>query len=230
MKICIICKNEKDFFYFGKDKHNKDGYNTRCKNCLIEYRKKNANYALNDGKKTCSTCKETKFYTDFPKNKQRIDGRHTYCKICFNKLLRNYRKKNPTIWEIQKNKNFEKWRKKIGISEEQLPRKRKNGEGYISRNGYLSFRKIGHPCADKNGRVQASHLTIYEKTGRILKNGETVHHINGDTLDNRLENLEIWKSGHPSGQRVSDKIKWCIEFLNEYGYTITKDKNVWICN
>jgi len=172
--------------------------------------------------KKCSHCKIEKSLDLFVKNRLRKDGFHVYCKECFNKKNREYRKNNPTIWEIQKNKNFKKWREKLGISEKELPRRRKSGEGYITRNGYLTYHFNGHPCADKNGRVQASHLVIYEKTGRILKKGETVHHINGETLDNRFENLEIWRSGHPHGQRIEDKIKWCIEFLEEYGYTVHK--------
>lgn len=38
--------------------------------------------------------------------------------------------------------------------------------------------------------------------------------------DNRIENLELWSTSHPAGQRVSDKIEWCIEFLTDYGYNI----------
>lgn len=171
--------------------------------------------------KKCGHCKEQKSLEEFCKQSRSPDGKHTWCKICFNKKNREYREKNPTIWEIQKNRNFKKWREKLGIPEDQVPRRRKKGEGYISRNGYLSFKKKGHPCADKNGRVHASHFSIFERTGRIIKKSETVHHINGDTLDNRFENLEIWRSGHPKGQRIDDKIKWCIEFLEEYGYKIS---------
>ena len=38
----------------------------------------------------------------------------------------------------------------------------------------------------------------------------------GQRDDNRLSNLELWSSSHPYGQRVSNKIAWAEELLNQY--------------
>ena len=40
--------------------------------------------------------------------------------------------------------------------------------------------------------------------------------MNGDKLDNRPENLEVWTKSHPSGQRVEDRVQWAVSFLSSY--------------
>jgi hypothetical protein len=42
------------------------------------------------------------------------------------------------------------------------------------------------------------------------------YHINGVRDDNRLENLELWSSSHPQGQRITDKVSWAKEILDLY--------------
>lgn len=69
-----------------------------------------------------------------------------------------------------------------------------------------------------NGKAyDAEHrLLMAEHLGRALHPDETVHHRNGDRLDNRLENLELWSTSQPAGQRVSDKITWAVQILQRY--------------
>ncbi len=68
----------------------------------------------------------------------------------------------------------------------------------------------------KYGQILEHRLVMQQHLGRGLHPGENVHHINGDRADNRLENLELWSSSQPSGQRVADKLQWARDFIALY--------------
>lgn len=89
---------------------------------------------------------------------------------------------------------------------------RRDGKGWKTKEGYVGVR---HPVTKKN--TGAHRVIMEEHLGRPLLEHESVHHKNGIRDDNRLENLELWSTSQPYGQRIEDKVAWAKEILELYG-------------
>ena len=101
------------------------------------------------------------------------------------------------------------WQKRKGLELRPIMAMRDKGAGCITKQGYK--------MVSVNGETIFEHrLVMQQELGRELKPEENVHHINGDRLDNRIENLELWSSSQPPGQRVADKVAWAVDLLAEY--------------
>lgn len=85
--------------------------------------------------------------------------------------------------------------------------------------GYIQVWMPEHPNAKLAGYIHEHRLIMSESIGRPLLKCENVHHKNGDRSDNRLENLELWNTMQPAGQRVKDKILFAKEILKLYENT-----------
>lgn len=88
----------------------------------------------------------------------------------------------------------------------------------IDSHGYVRVHRPDHPNAMKAGWIGEHRLVMSEILGRPLLPHENVHHINGVRDDNRPENLELWSSSQPKGQKVVDKLAWAREILDLYGH------------
>lgn len=97
--------------------------------------------------------------------------------------------------------------------------KGKPGRQWHDAKGYVICYFPEHPNAQRHGRLPQHVLVMSEALGRPLFPDETVHHKNGVKDDNRIENLELWSSNHPAGQRVEDQLAWAYEVVRRYGKT-----------
>jgi hypothetical protein len=80
-----------------------------------------------------------------------------------------------------------------------------------ARPAKIKVDKAGYIYTYRPGSTRGERVQIYEHRvvmegiiGRELTAEETVHHKNGNRTDNRPENLELWASRHPRGQRIED--------------------------
>ena len=92
------------------------------------------------------------------------------------------------------------------------------GEGSLV-HGYrwVAVRDDQRHLVPPGRRADFEHrLVLAEVLGRPLSSEEVVHHRNGDRLDNRPGNLELWSTAQPKGQRVEDKLAWAYRLVERY--------------
>lgn len=92
--------------------------------------------------------------------------------------------------------------------------RRDKGEGSINSYGYKVITVDGTQVLEHR-HIMEQHL------GRPLHPDEQVHHLNGKRADNRLENLELWSTSQPPGQRAVDKVRWAREILSRYEHLVS---------
>lgn len=127
MKICKICKIEKDLSEFCKKSSNK--YRNECRKCKSEYLKlyykkdpKISEYTISNSKKIsidkiCKNCNILKDLNSFPRRNDSIDGHRNKCYDCFRLYNRLYynenRDRDDTKIKIRRKRNRNKIENKI---------------------------------------------------------------------------------------------------------------------
>lgn len=180
------------------------------------------------GNKTCRRCGESKDYRSYYKAKENADGYENQCKPCKNNSRDPAtRRKTVNEWRAKRIANGHygycaKCKEPMGRNENNsrktdycknclVGEKHPNWRGgYIQHDGYRVI-SIG------KGQSKLEHRLVMEQyLGRKLCKDENVHHLNGVRDDNRIENLELWNTSQPCGQRIADKVKWAKEILERY--------------
>lgn len=122
------------------------------------------------------------------------------------------RKNFPALPSDERLCSMHAWRERNNYDMD-IPSQR-DVEWFISPDGYKIKQKTNEYGKSK---LVYEHRQIMEAIlGRGLLPGENVHHKNGIRDDNRPENLELWVSSQPSGQRVKDLLEWARTILDRY--------------
>lgn len=187
-KHCLICGNK----FYAKLSKTKEGHGKYCsKGCADEGWKK-------PSQRICLACG-----VEFVTNEKSV---RKYCSMeCSPKAPVEYKTYTCLYCE---NKITDRIECKFCTKDCFYLYQTENSEGTI-KDGYRSIRVDGK-YVPEHRHVMSQHI------GRELLPEETVHHINGVRDDNRLENLELWSSNHPKGQRTFDKYKWAKEIYFLY--------------
>ena len=128
------------------------------------------------GEKSCVKCGAT--FKQTPSQRGKLWEQRKYCSTACAYADRKGKRRGPDHWA---------WK----------------GGRRVAQDGYIEVALPDeHPYAStrRNGRYVFEHrLVMAESLGRPLERHETVHHINGNRQDNRLENLQLRNGRHGKG-------------------------------
>lgn len=113
-----------------------------------------------------------------------------------------------------------------GFGASRVEAKAKRDGEIIDDQGYVMVLAPSHPNARKSKRVPKHRMVMSEFLGRALRANENVHHKNGVKTDNRMENLELWVTSQPKGQRPQDLVEHAKKILRTYARDSEKLKQL----
>lgn len=155
--------------------------------------------------KKCINC--GKEFTLSRRNSQKINDGRLYCG------------QSCAYYGSERNKKISKVMKGRFTGEQSYHWK---GGKRITKFGYISVLSPDHPNKNKTGCVLEHRLVVEEAMGRKLLKDEIVHHLNGITSDNRIENLQVMSHAEHNRLHKIGKSSWSLGKTKETDERIAK--------
>lgn len=208
--------NDKKLYYLQYHKKNYKKLDMACALC--------GEISCLGHKKYCDKCRNKIPSTCIDCKKEFLSkAKYRRCPRCqYHWYKKNHPENFKAVYRRMADKDNAKRRILKGLPVDHVFPKGPKGLGYKNKKGYVLM-VYKDPTSGKTKRKYQHVLVMMQHLGRELRDYERVHHKNGVRDDNRLENLELWTTSHPSGQRAEDKIAWCVALLAEYGYKVVKE-------
>jgi len=142
-------------------------------------------------------------------------GRRKFCtKDCKNEHQKTVKgKDHPMFGRHHRPESIEKMRQGPRLRGDKHPSWK--GGRWMTKGGYVSIARsvlseeqlaIVAPMLNKAGQILEHRLVVAMDLGRPLTRREKVHHINGNKVDNRPENLQVFpEGGHSRKHRAIDR-------------------------
>lgn len=190
MKICNICKTEKDLNQFANKQNSKDGKQNYCKDCQKEARKQ---YAEENPFQVCNTCGIDRPINDFPKLNNSLKGYGNKCKDCHKPRMHQY-------WEETKER-VNLYRRIENLTEEEIMLKRYQKTQQAKNNPISRMLQAAKQRAKKKGlefNIGKEDIIIPEKCPYLdipLYPGEKDNYKNSPSLD-RIDSSKGYIKGN----------------------------------
>ena len=99
-------------------------------------------------------------------------------------------------------------------------------DGCMARDKRFIVYRPDYPCSKFEGYVPRAHVVWWLSTGLVVPTGFVLHHINGDKLDDRIENLQLMTHADHTGLHRSGEYKepvlFTCQWCGEEFYAINK--------